>query len=618
MAKLKAPFALDRSFNTTEQASRNIADVLAEELSAIITALGGLNFINYEVVEELPTTGISTTTIYLVPSDDPQSGNTYDEYINLNGTSAGWEKIGSTAIDLSGYYTSAETDALLDEKVDKDSFDEQTATDTFSTINGGLLSECKVALSPNQDLHGYPEPWVGGASKNKMPLTVENIKAWNTGEAWSGNTQTVAGMSFTILTDDANNVIGIDENGTTSSYPTLTIFSGTLNGSYTLCKDNARSRVYVNGSQVNDGTSDYSFTASGETYVINLFTGAVTLNHQIVKPMLVLSTETDFTFAPYSNICPITGHTQVEVGDDGKNCFDISTCIQNKYIDDDGTINNNNVFMYSLPMVVEPNEYYTFSGIYTSTGGANYRLLGYDKNDNFVSLLGKQGASASSPSISISSQIPNNVKFVRVSLSKQSSNCQLEKGNQATAYVPYNGYQVTVNLGGTYYSGTLDVVTGVFVPDTAGVDLGSCTWSRTEITSGKYRYYSTEIGYVVKSPESTSEMPNIKCEGYKKKLPSQYNQAVDGITIYTNGSIQIYDSTNNTLSTTDFGTAVSGIKLVYELANPTPIQLIPTPVKANVGENHLSAPLDGQEITESKYKKMFTFDDVIAYIQSLS
>ncbi len=167
MATVTKPIALNESFKTTESPSRNIADVLAQELSAIITAIGGLNFINFEVVEELPTTGISTTTIYLVPSDDPQSGNTYDEYINLNGTVSGWEKIGSTAIDLSGYYTSAETDALLDEKVDKDSFDEQTATDNFSTINGGILSSLKVTLEPNQDLHGYDSPWVGGANENK-------------------------------------------------------------------------------------------------------------------------------------------------------------------------------------------------------------------------------------------------------------------------------------------------------------------------------------------------------------------------------------------------------------------------------------------------------------------
>lgn len=509
MAKLKAPFALDRSLNTTEQTSRNIADVLAEELSAIITALGGLNFINYEVVEELPTTGISTTTIYLVPSDDPQSGNTYDEYINLNGTSAGWEKIGSTAIDLSGYYTSAETDALLDEKVDKDSFNEQTATDEFSTINGGLLSECKVALSPNQDLHGYSEPWVGGANVNKFPSAVAESKTA------SGVTVVSDGHGTYSLSGTSSADVSIDFD----IEQTYTIPQSIGNGGQGCCyffnnktysdgeflfyfMDGTREIDSWSMSELNRIKSAYSAMASQTCnkvrFKINVGTNVDGLK---ISPMFSENGLTTNPFTWWKNICPISGHTQVDV----------------------------------------------------------------DASDG-----------------------------------------------QTTQE------QVTVNLGGTYYSGVLDAVTGVFTPDTASVDLGSCTWSRTEITSGKYRYYSTEISYVVKSPKSTSEMPNIKCEGYKKKLPSQYNQAVDGITIYTNGSIQIYDSTNNTLSTTDFGTAVSGIKLVYELATPTPIQLSPTMVKALVGENHLSAPLDGQEITEVKYKKMFTFDDVIAYIQSLS
>lgn len=213
MATVTKPIALDESLNTTEQTPRNIADVLAEELSAIITAIGGLNFINFEVVEELPTTGISTTTIYLVPSDDPQSGNTYDEYINLNGTVGGWEKIGSTDIDLSGYYTSAETDTLLSGKVDKvngkglstndytdaektklsgiesgaevnvqsdwnqtdntkddyiknkPSSEVKSATDTFTTVNGGLLEECIIKLEPVQSGSGDPSP------DNVRPIT---------------------------------------------------------------------------------------------------------------------------------------------------------------------------------------------------------------------------------------------------------------------------------------------------------------------------------------------------------------------------------------------------------------------------------------------------------------
>lgn len=51
------------------------------------------------VVTELPTSGISTSTIYL-KSNGGSSGNSYDEYLYVNGA---WEKIGTTEVDLSGY-----------------------------------------------------------------------------------------------------------------------------------------------------------------------------------------------------------------------------------------------------------------------------------------------------------------------------------------------------------------------------------------------------------------------------------------------------------------------------------------------------------------------------------
>ena len=42
------------------------------------------------------------------------------------------------------------------------------------------VQNLKVALEPIQDLHGYDKPWVGGGGKNKLPLTVDGIKALNT------------------------------------------------------------------------------------------------------------------------------------------------------------------------------------------------------------------------------------------------------------------------------------------------------------------------------------------------------------------------------------------------------------------------------------------------------
>lgn len=79
-------------------------------MQAASAAGGGLQ---PSVVQELPTQNISTSTIYFVPASDPSASNYYDEYINLDGTSQGWELIGTTAIDLTDYYTKGEVNALL-------------------------------------------------------------------------------------------------------------------------------------------------------------------------------------------------------------------------------------------------------------------------------------------------------------------------------------------------------------------------------------------------------------------------------------------------------------------------------------------------------------------------
>ena len=61
-----------------------------------------------EVVQALPTQNISTSTLYFVPSSDPSTSNFYDEYINVDGTSQGWEKIGTTSTDLTAYQKSTD------------------------------------------------------------------------------------------------------------------------------------------------------------------------------------------------------------------------------------------------------------------------------------------------------------------------------------------------------------------------------------------------------------------------------------------------------------------------------------------------------------------------------
>lgn len=63
------------------------------------------------VVESLPLVADADERgIYLVPSGDQESQNTYDEYVVVGeGSSKAWEKIGVKNIDLSGYKTKQAT-----------------------------------------------------------------------------------------------------------------------------------------------------------------------------------------------------------------------------------------------------------------------------------------------------------------------------------------------------------------------------------------------------------------------------------------------------------------------------------------------------------------------------
>lgn len=84
------------------------------EVDALISAISTMHF---EVVASLPVSDIQTNVIYLVPSSDPGTQNIYDEYINTTGTSAGWELIGSTQVDLSNYVTTQDLNTALSDYV---------------------------------------------------------------------------------------------------------------------------------------------------------------------------------------------------------------------------------------------------------------------------------------------------------------------------------------------------------------------------------------------------------------------------------------------------------------------------------------------------------------------
>ena len=187
---------------------------------------------------------------------------------------------------------------------------------------GGKARSLKTAINAIQDLHGYDHPWAGGAGKNKLPMTVDRIKAANTGGSWSGNVYTINGGTFTILTDSADNVTGIKINGTFSEQPIFRLgyMDFYANTAYTLNgavpnTSNFRLAISTKGSDYGDGYTYIPTADDLQRTVIVYCDNNPTANNLVFKPMI--RTSGDATFAPYSNICPISGRDRVTISVEG-------------------------------------------------------------------------------------------------------------------------------------------------------------------------------------------------------------------------------------------------------------------------------------------------------------
>lgn len=81
--------------------------------SLISSAIAGIQGISYSIVATLPATG-EAGVIYLI-SNSGSNSNIYDEYIYVNN---GFEKIGTTDIDLTGFVQTTDLVAITNNEID--------------------------------------------------------------------------------------------------------------------------------------------------------------------------------------------------------------------------------------------------------------------------------------------------------------------------------------------------------------------------------------------------------------------------------------------------------------------------------------------------------------------
>nr|DAI88290.1 MAG TPA: hypothetical protein [Caudoviricetes sp.] len=448
---------------------------------------------------------------------------------------------------------------------------------TFSDGSDNIPMKSLVAeIAPVQDLHGYDAPWVGGAGKNKLPMTVEGIKAVNTYHSWSGNSTTINNVTITIETDSVGNVTGIRFNGTASADITFNLATNINipNGSYKWSNDQIvnvsnlwlsltnpnvaitlSTQKEVNITVSNDSIgSAYIYASSGNVF-----------NNIVFKPMIRLASVSDTTFAPYSNICPISGWDEANVTRCGKNLSKSQT---------------NNSVLCSVKKGVT----YTLS--YEGNVGANIKK---NTNSGEVVIWG--------PQLPLTFIADEDFNLFLNAWSANISNIQVEVGNQATTYEPYNGSTYTIDLDGTRYGGTLDVVSGVLTVDRAYVDLGDLNYI---LGGGGLVFYSS-------IPSRKTGTIQIISDSYKyigNASDSTVRDGDDGVIATEANSEQIKIKDTRFDSASAIKQAMASHKIIYPLATPITIQLTPTQVKSLLEQNKVWA--DTGNILEAKYVRDLT------------
>ena len=465
----------------------------------------------------------------------------------------------------------------LENEIDYAQYEIGYASGELITIDNGAseipVKDLTVDIEAVQDLHGYDYPWVGGAGKNLCPYPFQD-----------GSSKTTNGITFTANADGS-----IKINGTATANAQFWIKNpySLKAGTYTISGfpstmptgNNTYLRVY--SATANFSISEYSIKKNERTGTLSQDVSDVwiwitissgdTVNNVTIYPMLELGS-TASSFAPYSNICPISGWDEVNVNVTGENLLDESM-IQIGSYSTNGSNGSNGDNKYRRFSIDLPAGTYTYS---TDLADCYIIRILVDNVEQWIKIT--------TQIYTFTLDKASNVKFAVRNTSSTpittSFFMQIELGTTATAYEPYNGQTYTIDLDGTRYGGTLDVTTGVLTVTHEYIDLRTYGISGTAVSSNVRRWYTTQNPVFKKV---------TLCNSLKTSDSYVYT-SLDYASISTDKRIAVTPTWGQSITTVDdFNTAIANnpISVVIELATPQVVQLTPTQVRTVLGTNNL-------------------------------
>ena len=490
------------------------------------------------------------------------------------------------------------------------SINEITTPTPIATIEdrtGGSLLDLQVGIEPVQNLNGYDYPWAGGGGKNKLNVT--------------NATQTINDVTYTVNSDGS-----VKANGTATANSVFYlntafeitdsqeyIFSGCTGGAAATYRMEA---YYRNSSNTSLGTvvnysgdtrfklSDKANCVKINTFIIVVMSGA-TVNNVVFKPMVRLASVSDSSFAPYANVCPITGFTEAKITRAGKNLMPNGDYPE-VYTVYGITFTKNADGSIKAVGTATANTFYILCNSYTFKPGT-YRLSGGLSSAAMISMRrgntgGSQIAASTGSETANFTFTENTAVGVIIRIENGATidftfKPMLRLADSEPGYEPYYSttYPVSFSSAGTVYGGTLDVNSGVLTVDTCAVIIDGTTVKASGINvySPNYRAYGNCPSNLLPLYNSYSTY----C--LSDKMETNYTNVIGGGIssastvcwyLYSNGGFYVTfpSSTGvNSVATANTWFANNTPKIVYKLQTPQTYQLTQTQVSTILNQNNI-------------------------------
>ena len=436
------------------------------------------------------------------------------------------------------------------------------------------VSALSVGIEPVQDLHGYANPWPAGGGANKF----------GEGTAIAG----YVNVSGVIVGQSADKEYYMDYYPITAGAKYVVGYNKYASGEgkwlaiawYDTNKD------FI--SRATDTTNAFHVWTAPANAVYAI--PSVATHDNGLDGCCFYQGETA-TFVPFENLCPISGWSSAQVTRTGKNLLSIDTVTHEANTgtiaifegsltgrftlswDKSGvtSVTTTNAAIVTLVIngtttpVAYQNDSYTFTGTLTK--------ISVHSATSYAKWLGT-------------------VKF------------QLEVGSTVSSWQAYNGQQVTIALGDTYYGGTLDVLTGTLTVDREIVTL---------IPNGKDPT-SENFWYTSAISNLNEKNDGVICN----KLPvisNVYSGTTEsGICWFANGIIRWVEVGTMDMSLNNYKTYLQTNPLIatYRLPSPQTVTLSPNQLSTLLGVNNVWADTGATSLTYRADTKMYIDEQVSA------